>query len=176
MAIVVGSTNETIELRISFVDEADETAVQTIVFDGSTTDTEIQNYLTNLEVLTNAYFTAKVVRIYPVTGIVNSGKPAAAVQSLLSSVLAMQFEAEHPLNSAKTVTKQVLIPAYINALRDDSTKPHKPVTNNSNLNALTAILALNLDYLAVTGTHYTPLWSFNTGSKFGTKLSVTDGI
>lgn len=175
MASAVGSSAETKELRISYTDEAGETATQTIVLEGITTDAAIALYIDHLEAVTNAKITAKVVVSFPVTGIANTGKPSASSQSLLATILAMEFDKVSPLNDAKDISKQVLIPAYINSLRG-TTKPLKPVTNNSNLNAMIAFLESNLDYVAADGNHYAGSWTYNTSSKFGTKPTVTDGL
>jgi len=176
MASSVSSTAEVKELRISYEDIAGETAVQTLVLSGLVSSAAIALYIDHLEAVTNAKITAKVVVSFPVDGIANTSKPATSGQSLLAAIAALDFQKTNPINSLKTVSKQVLIPAYLDAIRNDEVKPHVPVTDNTNLNAMIAMLESNLDYLGGDGAHYGGEFTYNPASKFGTKPTITDGF
>lgn len=176
MAAAIGGSPTAIDIIINWVDEADENARQVISIDDAA-DADITTFIDNLVALSNALaVTVQVVYKFDVTGYATAGKPSTSAQSLLAAILAMQFDKANPLNGSKTVTKQVPLPAYINAIRNDSIQPHVPVTTNTNLNDLVAFLEDHLMYVAADGSLNAGAWAFNTNSKFGTKPTVTDGF
>lgn len=178
MASAVDIAPNLTNLRIKWIDEADETGTVNILLDGATTDADLGLIVDDFAALSNALITkVDAIRAFPITGFAIAGKPAVAAQPLIASILSMEFNAPNPRNELMTVTKQVPLPAYINAIRNDSVKPHAPVTDNATLNDLTAKLAANLVFVdKVTNDITVGGWVFNTGSKFGTKLTVTDGL
>jgi len=175
MAAAIDAVPTGIELRLIWIDEAGEPAPQTISIDDAD-DTDIETFLEDLASCSNALLSAKVVYVFGVTGITSVGKPAAALQSLVAAILAMEFQKANPLNALKTVTKQVALPAYLNALRNDAVKPHIPVTTDAALNGVIGFLGDHLMYTGVDGEPYGGGWTFNWASKFGTKPTVTDGF
>jgi hypothetical protein len=175
MAATIGATPTSIELRLVYLDEAGEPAPVTIPLGATSADADIETLIEDLAPLTNAFLSAKLVKSYDVTEITNTGKPAVAVQSLVAAILAVEFQRANPLNANKTIRKQVILPAYINAIRNDGVTPHVPVTSNADLNAVVAYLEDHLDYVDVAGDHYEGGWTYNPSSKFGTRPTVTDG-
>lgn len=175
MATAIGGSPIRNELVLELVDEADETGAVSIPLDGATTDANIIAIVDDYIALSNALVTPYVTRKYAFTGYATAGKPAAAVQSLIAAVGVLEFQKTNPVNAAKTVVKQVPIAAYLNALRNDAVKPHLFVTGNATLNALIALLEANMNFTGADGILYPGGWTYNTGSKFGTKLTVTDG-
>lgn len=177
MATVIGGAPVARELRMKFVDTAGEETVIQIPLDGAADDADIIAIVDDYVALSNAeLLEASVTDRLPITGFSTAGKPSVSNVPLVAAIFAMEYQKVNPLNFAKDVTKQVLLPAYIAAIRNDAVKPHVPVTTNATLNALTVLLAANLDYLAADGAHYPGAWAFNTSSKFGTKATVTDGF
>lgn len=177
MATVIGAAPDVRELRMKFLDEADEPAVIQIPLDGAAVDADVIAIVDDYVALSNAQLlSATIVDALPITGFSTAGKPSVSAVSLVAGILAMEFQKANPLNFSKDISKQILLPAYLNALRNDAVKPHVPVTTNATLNALVILLAANLDYLAADGAHYPGSWAFNTSSKFGTKATVTDGF
>lgn len=178
MASAVAGTAAIQDLQISFLDTANEPAIVTIPLDGAMADADIATIVDDYAALSNALITkAVVIRRFAITGFAVAGKPAATAIPLVAAVLAMEFDAPNPRNAAKSVSKQVTLPAYIDAIRNDVVVPHIPVTNNATLNGLVALLQTGLvrvdpitDAITSAGE-----FVFNPGSKFGTKLSVTDG-
>jgi hypothetical protein len=175
MATAIGSILSN-ELVINLTDEADEPGRLTLPLDGATSDADIIAIVDDYAALTNAVIEPVLVRRYPFTGYATAGKPAAALQSLIATMVALDFQKDNPVNAAKSISRQVPIYAYLNAIRNDAVKPHVPVTTNSTLNALIALLEANLNYLGADGILYPGGWTYNPASKFGTKLTVTDGF
>lgn len=177
MATVVAGSPDSRILRMTFSDSADEPAVIEIPLDGAATDADIISIVDDYVALSNAeLLKAVIVDSLPITGFSTAGKPSSSAMPLVAAIFAMEFQKVNPLNFAKNVSKQIILPAYIEALRNDSVKPHVPVTTNATLNALTVLLAANLDYVGADGAHYPGSWAYNTSSKFGTKATVTDGF
>lgn len=177
MATVIGAAPDVRELVMKFSDTAGEPAEIRIPLDGAATDADIILIVDDYVALSNAeLLSASVTDKLPITGYSTAGKPSASNVPLVAAVLAMEFQKVNPLNFSKDITKQVLLPAYIAAIRNDAVKPHVPVTTNATLNALTVLLAANLDYVGADGAHYPGSFAFNSSSKFGTKATVTDGF
>lgn len=162
------------ELVFDLSDYTGETAKVVIPLDGAATNADIIAIVDNYIALSNALPVPTIRRSYGFAGYDADGA-ATSAQLLLAAIFAMQFEKPNPLNALKQISKQILVPAYIDTLRNDGVRPHVAVTDNANLNALIALLEDNLNYLAVDGDLYPGGWTFNAGSKFGTKATVTDG-
>lgn len=177
MATTIGGTPAIRVLKMVFTDTAGEDAPVILDLDGATTDADIISIVDDYAALSNALLTeCSVTDRFAVTGFAVAGKPSASNVPLVAGIFAMEFQKVNPLNFSRDVTKQAILPAYLAALRNDAVKPHVPVTTNATLNALHALLAANLDYLAADGAHYPGSWAYNTSSKFGTKATVTDGF
>lgn len=179
MATAIGGTPNSRELVLDLLDYTGETARVSMPLQGATSDASIIAII-------DAYIAATNIRVIPslkntfgFTGYATAGRPKDGTnpQAFLSSMLAMEFQATNPLNAnAKPITKQVPLLGYLDALRNDGVKPHVPVTGNANFNNLVTDIAAALSYVGPDGVAYSPTWLFNPGSKFGTKLSVTDGL
>lgn len=176
MAVSVNADPDIIELRLVWTDEAGEDAPIVIPLAGDSTDANIATLVDHLIALSNASLDAQLKKIYNLTGITNAGKPAVTAQPLVAAIFAMDFQKVNPVNASKSVSKQVLVPAYINAIRNDGITPHVPVTDNADLNAIYAYLETNLQFVGSDGLFYPGSWTYNPASKFGTKLTVTDGL
>lgn len=165
------------ELVLDLRDYTGETARVIIPLDGAMSDADIIAIVDEYITATNALVTPTIKRQYDFAGYAVAGRPKNGTnpQALLAAVLALEFQKVSPLNAAKTITKQILLPAYVDALRNDAVTPHVPVTNNTNLNTLTTGIADGLDVVLADGNHYPNGWTFNPGSKFGTRTTVTDG-
>lgn len=175
MATAVGSL-ESIDLVIDYLDATGETGRVVIPLGTTTSDANVVSIIDNITPLTNAFMDAKVVKKYAVTGNTQVGKPAAGPERLIASIFAADFERANPLNAAKFVSKQVIIPAYDTVFQETTPKPVHADETNTNLAALITLLQNHLDYVDVAGTHYEGGFTYNPASKFGTKLTVTDGF
>jgi len=176
MATVIGGSPTQIDIIVNWNDEADESAREVFSIDDAA-DADITAFVDNLVALSNALAESiQVVYKFDITGYLTAGKPSTSSQSLLAAILAMEFQKANPLNGSKQVVKQVALPAYINALRNDSVQPHIPVTTNTNFNDLVAFLEDHLMYIAADDSLNAGGWAFNLNSKFGTKPTVTDGF
>ena len=174
MAVGVGSLEST-ALIMDFVDVAGETARIEVPLGATTTDANVVSIITAITALTNAFIDAKVVKRYPITGNTQVGKPQVGPEGLLAAIFAMDFAGANPLNAAKEVSKQVVIPAYDTIIRVLTPKPVHADTADTNLAALITLLEAHLDYVDVAGTHHEGILDYSSASKFGTKLTVTDG-
>ncbi len=145
MASAVGSVALSNELIIDFTDFAGEPARVTIPLDGAMTDANIALVVDDYAALTNSIIHAKVSRTFNITGTAVAGKPANTAMPLNAAVLGLEFQKVSPLNAARTLTRIVLLPAYLAALVNMSVVPHVPVTTNATLNALVALIGTNLD-------------------------------
>lgn len=180
MASAVAGTATLQDIQISLLDMANEPAQVNITVAGGMSDADIATLVDDYAALSNAVITkCVVVRRFAVTGFAVAGKPSTAAIPLVAAILAMEFEAPNPRNAlAKPVSKQIPLPAYIDAIRNDVVVPHVPVTGNATLNGLIALLQTNLVHVdSVTGDITSAgEYVFNPASKFGTKLTVTDGL
>lgn len=177
MASTIAANPETVDIRIHLIDESGEDTTVTLPLAGDTTDADIQTFVDNYATLTNAIVDdVTIVKRFVVTGIAVAGKPAVTPQTLVAAILALTFEKPHPIAPSGNVRKQVLLPAYVNAIRNDAVTPHVPVTGNANLDAITAFLEDALQYEGLDGVGYPGGWTYNPASKFGTRLTVTDGL
>lgn len=176
MATAIGD-QLSVELVLDLKDYKGEEGRVVIPLAGEILDGVIIDIVDEYIAATNVLVTPSINRKYGFTGYDTTGRPKDGThpQALLAALLAMEFQKVSPLNSSKTVTKQIALPGYVDALSNDAVIPHVPVTGNSNFNSLTANLADELDFVAADGAHYPGGWTFNPGSKFGTKLTVTDG-
>src|ERR1041385_8282946 len=104
MATAIGSL-QTNELVLGLMDEAGEPGTVRIPLDGAMSDADVIATLDDYIALTNAIVEPKLVRTYPFTGFATAGKPAAALQSLIAAILALDFQKANPLNAAKTIQK-----------------------------------------------------------------------
>ena len=176
MATTINGTALSNELVLDYSDYTGETARVTIPLDGATSDANIISIVDDIIALSNGLIVPTIRRTFSFAGYASAGRPLSESQNLLAAIVALDFPKVSPINAAKTVEKQVPILAYIDAIRNDDIKPHVPVTDNATLNALVALLEDKLDFLAADGTRYPGGWTYNPASKFGTKLSVTDGL
>lgn len=163
-------------LVMNMVDYTDEPAKVSIPLGGAISNADIQTIVDDYVALTNCLVVPRLIRTYGFTGVAVAGKPSASAQNLSAAILAMEFQKVNPVNAAKDIVRQLAIPAYLDALRNDGVKPHVPVTGNATLNALITLLSANLTIQGSDGLYYPGGWTYNVGSKFGTKLTVTDGF
>src|SRR4051812_29019552 len=101
MATAIGGSPVTNDLVLNMVDEAGEPAKVTIPLDGAAIDADIIAIVDNYIALTNAFVAPQIVRRFDFTGYATSGRPIAALQSLVAATLALDFQKANPVNSAK---------------------------------------------------------------------------
>lgn len=176
MATAITTDPTEVELIFDQRDYRGEPGKVTIPLDGAVDSTDLIGFVDDYIALTNALITPTVKYTYGFTGYATAGKPSSSAQGLIAAIFAMEFQKANPLNAAKTIEKQVVLPAYLDAIMNAGVSPHIAVTTNTTLNNAIAFLETYLDYVAVSGVHYPGSWTFNPGSKFGTKLTVTDGF
>lgn len=142
-----------------------------MLLDGALTTAELQAGLRAYEALTNAAFRSVIVlKRYEATGARST--PVAALEQLVAVFAALTFTRENPVNTDKVIVKGIGIPAYIDAIMgtDDL-----PVSDNANLNTLTAFLEDALVIEGSDGTFYAGEFIYQRGeSGFGTALTKTD--
>jgi hypothetical protein len=178
MAITVSSAAADAILRIEWRDYRGETVVQNIALDPALDPTtDIIPILTALDGLSNAIMVkASFLLGTGFTGM--NTTPGTGLQPLVAAREILTFTKVNPLNAAKTVTRQVGIPAYADALVDVSAgTPYHPVSTDSAQNGLTAALAAGLNYKGSDGLFYPGGWTYALSqSGFITVGSETDGL
>lgn len=172
MAIAIGSAPDEVIVRIQFRDIDGEEVIKTVSLDGDTTDTQVTNFMTYLDALTNAgVVKASVISSRPITGFTAA---ADALQNTVGAIMALTFSKTNPINASKTVNKAFIVPAFVNALKDTD---KKPVEANSSLNSLITLLELILNYEGADGNFYPGAYDYNrTASGFGTVNREIDGL
>lgn len=156
-------------LRLKMKDTYGEPAVKVMLLAGDVTSTDVQTFLTAFDAITNAKIErATLTASFEITGM----KASASVnsQNHIAEILALTFTGTNPL-TGKTKELAAVIPAWIQALIDTDLKP---VTGNSNLNAVISFLEDNLVFEDQAGDIQHPTLTYRrTSSGFG---SVGDEI
>lgn len=176
MAITLSAAPAVVPIRLTMTAYSGDTAIKNTEIDGGYDDTDTIAALTALDNCTNAAFVGKV------GGRVIAGQKGSAVnalQSLISAFMVLNFEKTNPVNSAETVSKSYVVPAYVDSLvgAGSAPNPTTPGTGSPSayLATLIAYLEDNLAYLGSDGTYYNGGWTY-TGGGFGTGNDVVDGI
>lgn len=155
MAIAIGTADEKL-LRLEFQDAKGKRVTKTYALSGSTLDADIITALGHLDAMTNAFVVrGSVLTSRPVTGM-----KAAAVNALQNTNVSealITFTKVNPINALKTVTKETLIPSYVDALEESDGTPD---VTNADLAAWISFCEANLTYLAATGTFYPGSWTY----------------
>lgn len=172
MAVSIsGSATERV-IRMAMVDTDGEKVVKTWGVAGTVVDADLATALDELDALTNA----GVTKISVSTSKSASGFGAAvsALQNSVGYIMALTFTQTDPVNAANTIKKSFIVPAPLEALKDTDLKP---VTTNSNLNALITFLAANLSFVGSDGVIRAGGWTYNRSmSGFGTVSREIDGL
>lgn len=161
------------EVSIRYRDVRGEKTTVTFMLDGALDSTAIQNRLRWFELLTNAAIDkCTVTARYEATA--GRSVAVASPEQLVAAFAAITFQRTDPVNSAKTISKSIAIPAYISALWTTGGTPDETQTQ---LALLIAALEDDLVIQANDGNYYVGGFTYNdAGSGFGTKPSKTDGL
>jgi len=153
----------------------DEAVKRTLV-DGAATDTDLINYITDIDLLSNA----KMVD-WKFGGRAFHGMKSSAVnasQNLVSAWMQLNFEQVDPINADKTIRRTWSLPAYDDSLRGSD---HQPVITTAGTGSLSARLGRVRDFLldslafeAADGSIVVGGWTY-VGGGFGTGADVIDG-
>lgn len=168
---LAGGTSERV-IRLLYKDVKREEVTKVFGVDGAVVDADLATFLTNLDNLTNA----AVVKGTVSSQIVPTGWQAAAnaLQNNVGAIMVLTFQQTDPVNTAQVITKSFIVPAFLDGLQDPTTL--KPVTNNADLNAVTAFLAANLAFTGSDGVLRAGGWTYNNDmSGFGTVNRELDG-
>lgn len=152
------------DVRLDWVSDAGDTGRQVLTVGGSMTSAQIEDLLDAVDAISNAGMASIAVH----SSVDGFGQETAVgnSQNLLSARMFLTFERVHPLNAAKTITKTIAVPAFLDSLRDTD---NKPVTGDTDLNAYINLLEDFLLYEAVDGSLTTGGWLYNRNkSGFGT--------
>lgn len=173
MAATFGAAPSARVIRINLEDVDGEQVIKTFEVGGETTNAQIAAMLDALAVASNCKFNSCTVSdVYAVTGL-----PAVAqdvLQNSIGMILSLVFSKTDPINSAKTIEKGFVIPAYLNALKGVDLLP---VSNNASLNAITDFLVAHLTVKVADGTYSTGSWTYNRArSRFGSTLRKIDAL
>lgn len=155
MAIAIGTADEKL-LRLEFQDAKGKRVTKTYALSGTVSDADIITALGYIDNMSNAF----VVRGVILTSRPITGMKAAAVNALQNtnvSEMLLTFSKVNPINAAKTVLKEVVIPSYVDALEQSDGTPDQ--TNNDLLGWI-VFCQTNLTYFAANGTFYPGNWTY----------------
>lgn len=176
MAATIGAAPEATTVRWTLQSSTQDKANKVTKFDGAMSDADLMEMLDSFDAITNARALTCKVGERPVTGL--KGSASASAQNLISAYMVLSFEKVHPLNPLETVTKNFIVPAYVEALRGAGNNPDvgTPGTGSAaaHLGRLIEHLEDNLAYQAADGDWYNGGWTYNGGG-FGTGNDVIDG-
>jgi hypothetical protein len=174
MAITIGEAPDERLVRIEYIDTRGEKVIKTTAYSGSMTNDDLIDTLTASEALTNAAVVkASVLTSVPILGMEDT--PTNALQNSVAGLMALTFTKADPINPTKTIRKEFVVPAYLETLQDAA--DWKPVTDNSDLNDLVALLEDNLTYKAGDGDFYPGGFSYvRAQSGFGFTTREIDGL
>lgn len=113
MAISIGAAPDFKPLRTKWRSTSSDTVNKLTYIKGDAADADVIVALTAMDNLSNAAFTGKY------DGRLISGQkadPTAALQSLVSVFMQLNFEAANPVNPAKPIQRSFTLPAYKEAL------------------------------------------------------------
>lgn len=158
MAITISSASSFHTVRIEYVGTGSGNEVtKTFKLDGTLNDTQIIAFLTALSLTSNAGIVSATV-----DGRKVNGWPAAvnALQNLVSAIMVLAFTRTNPVNSAKQITHNFVIPAYKDALRLDTGKPDD---SDTNVAALISALQSGIVIQGSDGAYYTGSFTYDAG-------------
>src|ERR1044072_2752766 len=142
MAASIDAAASSIELRITYTDVRGETARVTLVLDSALTDGDLEALIDHIDALTNSAMTVNIVSVRGVTGLASASSSA---QSLVAAFMALDFTNANPINTDLAVHKQVVTPAYLDALYAAGF----PVEGNTHLDAIVAGVGDSLVYVGL---------------------------
>lgn len=113
--IVVGATPTFMELELIFEDFRGQKVTKRITLDGAATDNQIKAIVSGIDMISNAQIiSAKLVSSKSITGMNSTAQNA--LERNLSEAMALTFAVADPINSAKTISRTILIPAMTAAI------------------------------------------------------------
>jgi hypothetical protein len=178
MAIVTpdpgGAGTDIITVRLGLLDVIDERRNKIFSLSDDVTDTTLAAFLTHMEAVYNAAaVTASYSLIKAITGM--RTVPVNALQNSLAESLYLTFDQTSPINPAKRLIRQFVIPAFKDSVL--RTGANSVDFAQSDLAAMITFLESKLaTKLASTGDLVIGGWSINEGeSGFGASFSKYDG-
>jgi hypothetical protein len=127
---------------------------KTFKIDGTLDDTAMLAVLTALQNCSNAGIVQGSVDGRKITG---WQAPITALQDLLGAVMVLNFQRTNPVNSAKTVSHNFIVPAYKSSVKGDD---GKPLDTDTNLSALISALQSGIVILGSDGNYYTGSFTY----------------
>lgn len=182
MAATIGAAATSAVIRVRMTDVQGEDVNKVFVLDGAVTDEDLEHLLDALDALSNAAITACTVsRVFNVTGLTPSA--TNALERNVSNQIVLTFEKESPINSAATVSRSFIIPAFVSAAQDPTTgailrsEPAlDPATAPEWMWDLIETLSAELQYEAADGDFYPGSWTYQPlKSSAVTVPNVIDG-
>ena len=176
MAVTLSAAPSVNTIRILNRSTTQDEAQKVFQVDGAMSDADIIDMLDQYDHLTNALIVSCKVGERTATGFKSSASSSA--QNLVSAFMVLTFEKANPVNALKTVTKNFIVPAYIDSLRNSSNNPDVGTPGTGSLAARLGLLVQyledNLAYLGADGVQYPGGWTY-AGGGFGTGNDVIDG-
>lgn len=143
MAIAIASAS-VYELRLTYQDGDGEEVTRVYELDGALDDNDLIALVGGFDAVSNAkIISAKVSKVRSFTGL--KAAAVSALQDKISVEMFLQYVMTDPLNSTKTVTKYVTVPAYKNDLEGTDMKPAPVATVNGGTASQDALNTLLID-------------------------------
>lgn len=130
--IVVGTTPLDLVLELVYQDFRGQKSTKRIALAGATTSAQVQAIVGNLDMITNARIVkASLLSSVPITGM--NAAAQNALERNISEAMELTFQVPDPINTGKTISRSILVPAMIAGIElvDGS-----PDITNTNLAAL----------------------------------------
>ena len=176
MAFAIGATPDVGVLSMSLESTTGDHVVKRTLLDGATNDATILEIAEDLDNLTNAVMIDPKFAGRSITG--QKGSAVAALQNLVSAFMVLTFGKDDAI-SGKHVTKNFIVPAYVNTIATGS--PPTPYFTTPGTGSLPARLARlignledNLAYKQADQTYANGGWQYEGGA-FGTSNDYIDG-
>jgi hypothetical protein len=176
MAVVIAAAAAALRVKGIFKSITLDEAVKSTLIDGAASDTDITNYVDDMDHLSNAKMVGWDFGGRAITGMKASAVNAS--QNLVSAWMQLNFEQTDPINPDKTVRRSWSLPAYDDTLRGSD---HQPTITTAGTGSLAARLGRVRDFLldslafeAADGSIVVGGWTY-VGGGFGTGADVIDG-
>lgn len=182
MAAAIGADADIADIRIGWLGAFNEPANNVIAVDGAATDADLEQFLDDVDAVSNAGMpSVSVAARRLVTGV--STTPAfASALAKVNDMFVLTFSQPHPLNAAKTITKTVQIRAprtevigtngvpVVASVVGDRSSP------DESLRGIINFLEDNLVYVAVDDTVTVGGWTWDASrSAYVSAPAVIDG-
>jgi hypothetical protein len=177
MAVTIAAAAAALPLGGIFRSITLDEAVKRTLIDGAATDTDLTNYVDDLDHLSNA----KMID-WKFGGRLFSGMKSSAVnasQNLVSAFMVLNFEQTDPVNADKVIKRSWSLPAYDDTLRGTGNIPTITTAGTGSLAArlgrVRDFLLSSMAFEAADGSIVVGGWNY-VGGGFGTGADVVDGV